>query len=355
MEKGFDWCIVGAGPAGSTLARLLKGRGRILLLDRRRLDRPRLPGAPGKCCGGLLAPDAQKALAVFGLALPENTLGGPQLFAVRALDLASGLERLYQRFYLNLDREVFDRWLAGLAMGEGVTARWGVEWLDFRDNVVTFRTDGGELHEVRCRFLIAADGAAGAVRCRIGRHPVWGRDAYLAIQEQYEMCGESHFFDAFFDPELTDFYGWSIPKREVLLLGAALRPGSDACGRFAAFRRRLEARGFRFGRLVRREGAVLRRPLRIGDFWLGEGKVFAVGEAAGWISPSSAEGFSFAFRSARALAEVLTAGGEPTVDAVRRRAFGLFLDWRAKMLKSPLLYSPSLRRAIMAGGVTAIR
>ena len=59
-----DIAIIGAGPAGATLARLLGSSYRVLLIDRRAFspnDHSR-----GKCCGGLLAPDAQKMLSRLG-------------------------------------------------------------------------------------------------------------------------------------------------------------------------------------------------------------------------------------------------------------------------------------------------
>ena len=67
-----------------------------------------------KPCGGLLAPAAQAELARQGLGVPASVIAGPQLFAVRTLDLPARLERLYQRFYINVDREAFDRWLVSL-------------------------------------------------------------------------------------------------------------------------------------------------------------------------------------------------------------------------------------------------
>ena len=52
----YDVAIIGAGPAGATLARLLSPRLRVLLADRRRLDGPFTEGSLSKPCGGLLAP-----------------------------------------------------------------------------------------------------------------------------------------------------------------------------------------------------------------------------------------------------------------------------------------------------------
>ena len=50
----YDIAIIGAGPAGCTLARLLDRSYRVLLLDKRDLSSEEYPGM-SKCCGGLLA------------------------------------------------------------------------------------------------------------------------------------------------------------------------------------------------------------------------------------------------------------------------------------------------------------
>ena len=61
-DKMYDIAIVGGGPAGATLARLTGNQYRVLLLEKRTFQEP-LYGGLQKCCGGLIAPDAQKMLA----------------------------------------------------------------------------------------------------------------------------------------------------------------------------------------------------------------------------------------------------------------------------------------------------
>lgn len=100
----YDVAIIGAGPAGATLARLIGDRYRVLLVDRRRSVSAADKAIANKCCGGLLAQDAQKMFSKMGLGLPRSVLVDPQLFVVRAVDIQQRLERYYQRFYVNMDR-----------------------------------------------------------------------------------------------------------------------------------------------------------------------------------------------------------------------------------------------------------
>ena len=108
--RSYDVIIVGAGPAGSTLARELFASCpylKILLIDGQD-EKNKKP------CGGLLAPDAQRALAKFKLSLPSELLSDPQIFAVEVIDLQSKITKYYQRHYLNMDRYSFDKYLVSL-------------------------------------------------------------------------------------------------------------------------------------------------------------------------------------------------------------------------------------------------
>lgn len=93
----YDIAIIGAGPAGATLARMIGHQYRVLLIDRRQLISEASQRASTKCCGGLLAPDAQKMLGKMSLALPQHVLVAPQIFVVRTIDLQNRLEQYYQR------------------------------------------------------------------------------------------------------------------------------------------------------------------------------------------------------------------------------------------------------------------
>ena len=106
----YDIAIIGTGPAGATLARLLHPKYKIIAIDKKN------PHGDGfqKPCGGLICTDAQKTLASFDLTLPKDVLVDPQIFAVKTIDLKNKLIRHYQRFYINMDRHKFDLWLESL-------------------------------------------------------------------------------------------------------------------------------------------------------------------------------------------------------------------------------------------------
>jgi geranylgeranyl reductase len=342
----YDIAIIGAGPAGATLARLVGQQYRVLLIEKNPWD------GPGKCCGGLLAPDAQRMLSTLGLGLPKSVLQDPQLFVVRAIDIPHRLERYYQRHYINMDRLQFDRWLLSLVPA-GVEVRLGCRLRACVPESEGFRLalrQGSTLHTETARIVVGADGAASQVRRELGlKTPPPKR--YLAIQEWVEADGSMPYFSSIFDPEITDYYCWTIPKDSHLLIGAALVPGDGVTARFEAFKRKLRDLGFQFGRTVRREGTLLLRPEAAGQVSTGTKGIVLIGEAAGWISPSSAEGLSYAFRSAQILAEVLHVGLDNIEPRYRRATLPLRRNIFLKGLKSRVVFQPALRRLIMKLGL----
>jgi geranylgeranyl diphosphate/geranylgeranyl-bacteriochlorophyllide a reductase len=352
----YDIAIVGAGPAGATLARLIPADKRVLLVDRRQLDRDPAECTLKKPCGGLLAPAAQKELARQGLGIPASVVAGPQLFAVRTLDLTAHLERLYQRFYINIDREAFDRWLVSLVPSNVETCfGWNLTHMepDADAPTLTFRTAEGGRASIRAKLVVGADGALSSVR-RFA-FPDDPRPAmYHSVQATYDLVSAEPSYGAIFDAELTDYYGWTIPKAGQLLVGAAFPAGPGVSARFDEFVNRLGANGFRLGREVSRSACAIARPTAPGQLLVGRGRVVLAGEAAGFISPSSAEGISYALRCGADLAHAL----EPGIDGVAKRylaaAWPQAIRVGVKAAKAGAIYGPATRRLVMRSGIGAI-
>ncbi len=367
--------IVGAGPAGSTLARLMGTLPgwRILLLDARALDKPYAGRGRIKCCGGLLAPDARRMLARLGLALPGNVLASPQMFAARVRDADPGApERRYRRDYVNIRREAFDRWLFDAARNVEKICDAAARHVRREGDAWAVEAADGRVWRGRC--VVGADGAGSLVRRALFPRP--RGQGYVALQERRPSGppdGDAEFLLAF-DAAATDYYAWGLPKDDAYVFGAALPEGLAGPitrARFAALKARFCPRlaheasgpnkGLEAARLYRPTVASLLR-----DRAVLPGGAFLIGEAGGFVSPSSAEGISYALSTAERLHRAVRAAldarlrpGDPDFFPFAARAYARLL-WpvRLKLLlkcaKRAPLYAPALRRLALRLGWGAL-
>ncbi len=352
----YDITIVGSGPAGANLARLIGDQYKILLIEKRDLENENSKSPMHKCCGGLLAPDAQKMIAKLGLGIPKDILVDPQLFAVRAIDLTNNLERLYQRFYYNMDREKFDRWLVSL-LPNGIDKKFNSLFQSFAEisggYEVRFIHNGKKL-SAKTRVIVGADGASSKLRKFISKD-VNIPEKYISIQEWFKCSYPMPYFTAIFDEEISDFYSWIIPKENYLLLGSALKPRENTRERYDLLKRKLTQLGFNFDHKIKTEGAYIYRPRKASQFCTGRDGIALIGEAAGAISPSSAEGISYALKSSLYLAQSLEEGIDGFLDRYRNRVKDIRLSLLVKNLKSPAMYNPLLRQLAMKSGLQSIK
>lgn len=350
----YDIAIIGGGPSGATLARFLGKKYKILLLEKRVFTEDPYPKSM-KCCGGLIAPDAQKMLASFGLGIPKSVLLSPQLFSVRTIDMQNSLEKYYQRHYINIDREQFDFWLETLIPSEVTVLNGAVfKTIEQKDQSVVIQYSSlGKNHTAEARLLIGADGAFSKVRSLAFSH-LPSPKLYITIQEWFQTTKNTNYYGAIFDDEITDFYSWTIPKENQLILGSALLPDKDVHRKFELLKNKLLTYGFDFSHSIMRNGAYLLRPQEKQQICIGSPQIALTGEAAGFISPSSAEGLSYAFNSAFCLAKALEPGIEDFSHRYLQNTKPLQKNILLKNLKSPAMYNPFLRRIIMKSGLLSI-
>jgi geranylgeranyl reductase len=351
----YDVAIIGGGPAGATLARLIGDRYKVLLIEKRQLPDWSENFSSIKCCGGLLAPDAQMMLSKLGLGLPRGVLVEPQLFVVKSIDIPQRLERYYQRHYINIDRKKFDSWLLSLVPAT-VDIRTACRLQSYSSQENGFKLSfvyRKRTFVEKARILIGADGAKSKIRTQSAPQQSFPRK-YIAIQEWVERKNDLPYFTSIFDRNISDYYCWTIPKGNYLLIGAALPDKKRAAEKFALLKATLSKYGLQFGKTVFREGTLILRPIKQNQLFTGRQRIALLGEAAGWISPSSAEGLSYAFKSALMLADALRGTPNGFEKRYQKQARKLRKNIFLKNLKSIFIFNPVLRKLIMNSGLQAI-
>ena len=182
------------------------------------------------------------------------------------------------------------------------------------------------------------------------------REMYVAAQHWFEPGFATSCYGAIFDREITDDYSWTIPKGDRLIVGSAIPAKTRVRERFALLIDKLRKIGLPLDQEVLREAAQIVRPrsLRALCPSVGTLPIVLLGEAAGQISPSSAEGISYAMRSAVALADALIPGIDGFQRRYKRNLRQLYFNLMLKLVKRPAMYSPYLRKIILKTGLTAI-
>lgn len=286
--KNYDAIVVGAGPGGSTAARLLAAEGaRVLMLDRHRFPRD-------KPCGGGVT---LRAASVTGLDLSpvtEQIIYGARF----SLRLGKTFDRRFDKplTYMTQRRRL-DAFLAERAVESGADFHDGDPVRELVPNgaSVTVRT---ARDAYSAPVLIGADGANGIVGKATGLRP--GAEEAVAFEGNLRATGR--LLDEWREYIGADLggtaggYGWVFPKGDHLNVGVGawkyagftLRPKLTKLSRHYGFDPGAleDLRGHHLP--VRRPGAPIAR-----------GRIAVVGDAAGLVDPLSGEGIHMAFASAR--------------------------------------------------------
>lgn len=300
----YDVIIAGAGPAGSTAARVCAKHGlKTLLLDRSRFPRQ-------KPCGGAVA---ERALAHLDFSLPADLIER-ECFTAEVSHRGSRVTvRRGARFSVLVSRDRFDAYLAEKAVEAGADFSAGEGVRD----IVAHRSSVGvttvkTAHE--CSFLIGADGVHSIV-ARMIRPPLPRQEMAFALAcslpggtaEVKNDALDMHFGIAPLG------YGWDFPRRGVRSLGvmghaSRFRDPLPALEEYARSRGG-KPEGVR-GHFIPYGG--IKRPIV-------RGRIALAGDAAGFGDAFLGEGIVHAIRSGRL-------AGEAVVRAVRGGAGPETLD-----------------------------
>lgn len=345
----YDIVIIGAGPAGSTLAKLIsKTNKKILIIDAEN-EKNKKP------CGGLLAPDAQKELAHYDLVIPKDILVSPQIFSVKTMDLVSKQIKYYQRYYLNMDRYKFDKYLVSLIPKNAKKINGRVVSIKKQDNYILEVLEKNKKSIINSKIIVGADGCNSIVRRTFYKNNIM---KYMAIQEWYKCVDTSNsFYSCIFDRKTSDSCSWLIHKDEYLIYGGAFDIKNSKDKFFEQKNRLSKFLNVDLNEPVKREACLVYRPKRFKDFVTGKDGAYLIGEAAGFISASSFEGISSAIKSADILSKIIIKNDNinKITKLYRLKTINLKIKLRLKVIKRWFMYTSIVRNIIMMLGIDTIK
>ena len=296
----WDVVVVGAGPAGAVVARELALAGTtVLLVDRRRFPR-------NKVCGGCLSARTVEQLGQLGLDKAVNQLGGKALHRLKlggwghlvSLPLPGGI---------SISRSALDATLVNSALAAGVEfrslchAEMGKAYDGFRSVILRSRTklevmaslvidasglgdslvfdsepervDSANSHRIGCSAILDHSGdryESGTI------HMAIGMGGYVGV---VRVEGDRLNVAAALDPDLIRLHGVGVAVSYVLD-AACFEPiqGLDS---------------------VPWKGTP---PMMQEPKWLAKERLFAIGDASGYVEPFTGEGIGWAIHSATLLA-----------------------------------------------------
>jgi len=334
---GFDVIIVGAGVAGCTLANHLSPDLKILLIDQKNFPRH-------KACSGILVNESIDFLKDESL---DKFLVTKTPIDIEYIDLDNNKSNITKKKFLNSNRFLLDKYLY-----EKISQKENVYFLDdtrliecknTKDNkhLVVLIESNGIIKPIITTYLAGCDGASSTVRKNIFKKDI---RFYIGMQELLKTSKQFDHAYFIFDSQITDFYSWIIPKPPYTEIGTLLDP-SNTKEKYAQFKQKLE-KTFGIIENGKIDSSIVLRPESVKDICLGTKNIFLCGEAAGLISPSSAEGISYALKSSYFCAKAINSQKENIFEEYSTNCKDLITRLQKKFDKSKNISDKNKRKGL---------
>jgi geranylgeranyl reductase family protein len=296
-DKSFDLAVVGAGPAGSTLARQVSLAGKSVVL----IEKDPLPRY--KTCAGGVTHRARRLLDFDISSVVERTITEGLI----TYKMDKGFVKPYpEPIAYMVMRDRFDDLLTRKATEAGATLFEGA-----RVKSIEATGEGYAVHfadsVIHAKLLAGADGANGVVARQTGLHAEVRGDVALEAEievspAQVEAWDKRIALDVGY---IKEGYAWVFPKGKHLSIGvgAMKRHAPALRGYYECY---LASLGL--GDYTVRSVRGHHIPMRLRNTPVARGRVLLVGDAAGVADPFSGEGIYHAIKSAQLAAPVVITG-----------------------------------------------
>jgi geranylgeranyl reductase family protein len=294
LKQSYDVIVVGAGPAGTTLAYELGKKGiEVLVLEKEKLPRY-------KCCAGGVTSKAAKLLDFDISEVVEDV--------VYNVSFTFNLSNPYlgqhsQPLIYTVMRDAFDYFLvqkaqqsgAALIYGQEVTeVQVGADWVEISTTDNIFRS----------RLVVGADGVYSVVSKELGM----GRSIEYIVGIESEIVVPKEELAKWKSRIQIDLgcipggYAWVFPKRDHLSIGVgSLVPKSRDL--HAHHRKFLDSLGIGSYSIARSSSHLIPTCTKGKLVW--QDKALLLGDAAGLADPLTGEGIYNAIQSAQLAAPVI--------------------------------------------------